>query len=416
VGLFSQETFTKTLLSPNIFKLSRDFPVEKKTLLKTAFITVLLLSTVAETQLVNLACANMFPAPVPEHNIEIREDGSVVGTNEIQRNGTVYTFTGDVFGTIVVSCDGIVINGAGHALRGNGTSTGFFLQGRKHVTIRNVRISNFRIGIASTWWWPLGRKDNPNNVFQGNIITNTTYGITASLVGGVTILENIISNNEVGIAVFCLHYLLVSGNHISNNGEGIKIIDGEGSVYNNSFTNNTLQVNCDPDSAGYGKISVILWDSNYWSDYNDIDSIGDVPYIIDAYNQDNSPLMAPVEISNFVPSIAVLSPENKTYDTSSIPLNFTVNAAVSQITYSLDEEENITFSGNTTLAGLANGDHNITVYFRDGAGDAGSETIYFSVNVPFPTTMVIAPIASVVVAGAGLLVYFVKSKKRSQKP
>jgi hypothetical protein len=106
--------------------------------------------------------------------------------------------------------------------------------------------------------------------------------------------------------------------------------------------------------------------------------------------------------------IEVTSPENKTYDTSSIPLNFTVNTAVSQITYSLDGEENITFSGNTTLAGLANGDYNITVYVRDGAGNAGSETTYFSVDVPFPTTMVIAPIASVAIIGAGLLVYFKK--------
>jgi hypothetical protein len=58
--LFSQETFTKTLLSPNIFKLSRDFPVEKMTLPKTPFITVLLLSTIAETQLVNLGKTNPF--------------------------------------------------------------------------------------------------------------------------------------------------------------------------------------------------------------------------------------------------------------------------------------------------------------------------------------------------------------------
>ncbi len=373
---------------------------------------MLLFSVIACSQLVDLACANMFPAPVPEHNIEIKEDGSVVGTDKIQCSGEVYTFTEDFFGTIVVSCDGIVIDGAEHALRGNGTSSGFFLQGRKHVTIRNVRISNFRIGIASTWWWPLGGKDNPNNVFQGNVITNTTYGITASLVGGVTILENIIHNNEVGISVFCLDYLFVSGNHISNNGEGIKIIDGEGSVYNNSFINNTLQVNCDPDSAGYGKISVIIWDSNYWSDYSGIDSIGDELYIIDAHNQDNSPLMVPVRISKLMPSIMLLSPENKTYDTSSIPLTFTLNKAVRQITYSLDGEVPMPIMGNTTLTELANGDHNLTICGYDETGSFGAlETIYFSVEVPFPTTMVIAPIASVAIAVVGLLVYFKKRKR-----
>jgi hypothetical protein len=58
--LFSQENFTKTLLSPNIFKLTRDFPVEKMTLLKTAFITVLLLLTVAAAHFVNLGQANPY--------------------------------------------------------------------------------------------------------------------------------------------------------------------------------------------------------------------------------------------------------------------------------------------------------------------------------------------------------------------
>jgi hypothetical protein len=70
------------------------------------------------------------------------------------------------------------------------------------------------------------------------------------------------------------------------------------------------------------------------------------------------------ETANFTQALVakVTSPENRTYDTSSIPLNFTVNAAVSQITYCLDGVENITISGNTTLAGLANGNHNLTVY------------------------------------------------------
>ena len=82
-----------------------------------------------------------------------------------------------------------------------------------------------------------------------------------------------------------------------------------------------------------------------------------------------------------------------------------------QITYSLDGEETVTINGKTTLTGLANGDHNITVYAKDEAGNVGSETTYFSVEVPFPTTMVIAPVASVAVVGVGLLVYFKKHKR-----
>ena len=108
------------------------------------------------------------------------------------------------------------------------------------------------------------------------------------------------------------------------------------------------------------------------------------------------------------PSISVLSIENKTYTTTDIPLNFTVNALASQNTYSLDGQENVTIAGNTTLTGLANGDHNLTIYAKDEAGNIGvSETIHFSVNVPFPTALVTtASGALVTVIGIGLAVHF----------
>jgi len=119
------------------------------------------------------------------------------------------------------------------------------------------------------------------------------------------------------------------------------------------------------------------------------------------------------------PSISVLTMENKTYDTSDVPLSFTVNEPVSQTSYSLDGQGNVTFAGNTILTGLSEEEHNVTVYATDNAGNIGaSETITFTVAKPepLPTTRVIAPIASVTVVGASLLVYFMKSKKRSQKP
>jgi len=111
------------------------------------------------------------------------------------------------------------------------------------------------------------------------------------------------------------------------------------------------------------------------------------------------------------PKVSILSLENKTYSTS-IPLNFMTNERISQSTYSLDGQENVTIAGNTTLTELAIGDHNLTVYAKDEAGNIGfSETIYFSVKESFPTTLVVASVVSVVVIGVGLLVYF---KKRNR--
>jgi len=120
-------------------------------------------------------------------------------------------------------------------------------------------------------------------------------------------------------------------------------------------------------------------------------------------------------IDTTLPIVSSVSVENKTYDTSNVPLNFIVNEPASQFSYILDGQENIITNGNTTLTGLSNGLHTVTVYAWDMAGNIGtSETVIFTIAKPepepFPTTMVIAPIASVAFVGVGLMVYFKKRK------
>jgi hypothetical protein len=80
--------------------------------------------------------------------------------------------------------------------------------------------------------------------------------------------------------------------------------------------------------------------------------------------------------------------------------------------YSLDGRETVKITGNTTLSGLSNGLHNVTVYAKDEFENTGaSETISFSVEAPFPTTLVVASTASVAAIGVGLLVYFRRRKR-----
>lgn len=117
-----------------------------------------------------------------------------------------------------------------------------------------------------------------------------------------------------------------------------------------------------------------------------------------------------------MPAVLIQSLENITYFTGSVPLNFTVDEPVSQITYSLDGKENVTISGNTTLSGLANGNHTLIVYVKDEDGYTGtSGIIHFAVEVPFPTELVIAASgASLAVIAAALLVCFKKRKRQRQ--
>ena len=110
------------------------------------------------------------------------------------------------------------------------------------------------------------------------------------------------------------------------------------------------------------------------------------------------------------PVVFIISLENKTYNERDLSLIFTVDKSTSWIAYSLDNQANVTVSGNLTLPELSYGAHMITVYANDSLSNMGaSETIYFSISEPFPTALVAtASGASVAIIGIGLLVYFKK--------
>lgn len=119
------------------------------------------------------------------------------------------------------------------------------------------------------------------------------------------------------------------------------------------------------------------------------------------------------------PSISVKSPENKTYPVNDVPLAFTVSELTSWIGYSLDSQNNVTISCNTTLFGLSNGPHTIIIYVNDTVGNMGaSEMVYFTIKMQqeeaFPT-WIVAMIVIIAVFGVALLVYFTKVKKTTDK-
>jgi hypothetical protein len=87
--------------------------------------------------------------------------------------------------------------------------------------------------------------------------------------------------------------------------------------------------------------------------------------------------------------------------------------------YSLDGKDNVTVAGNTTIAGLSNGLHNVTVYAKDAFENVGaSETVYFTVaqqSEPLPISWVVAGIVIIAAAGLAPLVYFAKIKPTQKK-
>jgi N-acetylneuraminic acid mutarotase len=150
--------------------------------------------------------------------------------------------------------------------------------------------------------------------------------------------------------------------------------------------------------------------------------INDISYVIGGYlrssrqvtptamNEQYTPIGYSVQ-----PEIKVLTPINQLYNGSSVSLIFTVDEQVNWMGYSLDGQDNVTITGNATLAGLSSGLHNVTVYAKDEFENTGaSETIIFSVDKepePFLTAIIAAAsLATGAIVGAGLLVYFKKRK------
>ena len=197
------------------------------------FLAILLLSIVAGAESFNLVSADPIPGP-PINTGYIRSNGTVdPSTLPIVRDGNVYTLTGDISNySMIVQCDNIVIDGAGHSIRGYGTYwyDGIDISNRTNITIKNVDISPFGFGV---------RMDYGSN--------NTVIGTNMSAFTGVSLLysdnNQIIGNtiaNGYGVAGPGSNNLIIGNNFTSGlsgggNGMGIYMTGNNNTISQNFF-------------------------------------------------------------------------------------------------------------------------------------------------------------------------------------
>ena len=126
----------------------------------------------------------------------------------------------------------------------------------------------------------------------------------------------------------------------------------------------------------------------------------------------------PLGYGTLHPEIQIFSPQNESYNSSSISLDFSTDKPILELSYSVDGKQNVTIIGNSTVANLSNGLHNVTIYAKDSFGNTGaSETTSFIIARPEPFPVVPVATVSVVVAvvvAAGLLVYLKKRRPKSE--
>ena len=379
------------------------------TKITTAFILALLITATGSNFIFSVK-ANAVPYGVTYlPRIVINSDGSLTnGTNIITRTGNTYTLTTDVNGyAIEIDRSNIIFDGAGHTINTTaGDDPGISLHDVNRVTVKNLEVIGRYTNIYLS---------DSSNCLITNVETNMriycNYGsnyntITESAprilhVGGS---NNLITKNNVS------HELGVSGSNNILYQNNFLLEDLPGLWYDNSWDNGSI--------------------GNYWANYStkypnatEIGNtgIGDTSYMIErdpyltkdypnAKNTDYFPLMYPWG----APEVVLVGEPNATYSGSYF-LNFTVSKPALWVGYSLDGLDNVTVTGNTTLAGLSSGLHNVTVYAKDAfENEATSETITFNVEEPFPTVPVLAASAiSIVAVAAGLL--YLKRRKRQVK-
>ena len=227
--------------------------------------------------------------------IYIRANGSInPSTAPISSvDNVTYTFTGNIYDSIVVERNNIVVDGAGHTVEGTGAlySKGITLSGRSNITIKNMEINAFYYGIwlgSSSSNSISGNSIKYNNegiklmssnynIISGDNITNNDCGIYFSSSSSNTASGNNITDNDYGIYLESSSSNIISGNSITaNNDCGIyldysssNIISGNSIKYNwygvyfSSSSSNTVSVN-NITNNNYG---VLLYVS---SDYNTV--------------------------------------------------------------------------------------------------------------------------------------------------
>jgi len=311
-----------------------------------------------------------------ETNIYIKADGTIEGTDKIQRDGNVYTLTdnidvykGDVpfSAGIKVQRNNVVIDGCGHSIQAQEyVYSGINLAGRSNVTVKNMQIRGFNHGFFLD--------ESSGNTISGNDISGTgNDGYPVGFWVWNSSNNNIIGNkitdhNEYGILLHFSNSNIVSDNNITNNNCGI---------YFEHSSNSVLRNNC----LNENKESIRLV----------FHVLSDVVHDIDASNTvDGKPVYYWVnQHDKFVPAdagfVGIINCTNITVQNLEITNNpqgiLLVSTTDSMITHnnvenggtglSIKSSQNVTIAGNHVTGISVVGSNNIAIIRNDVANSRG---------------------------------------------
>ncbi len=260
----------------------------------------------------------------------INTDGSVSGTDLIQRDGNNYRLLADLNFPVVVVCCNVVLDGDGHKIAGNtwwGGPAAINLTA-SNVTVRNFNIFGWTVGI-------LGSYDNNtirnnaistceravsiygnNYVVGANKLEGSTYGIRILNANDSLCAGNSINGNSFAFSINNCTSVQITANEIGSNKQALSI-GGNGSsiaIFHNNFYDQNKPIEHGWDRLILNGGNLSQWDrgypsgGNYYNDYTtfypnalqiDTSGIGDTPYVVSISRDvsDQYPLLDPVNTS-----------------------------------------------------------------------------------------------------------------------
>lgn len=311
-------------------------------------------------------------------------------------------FTNYLTGLAIYYSSNVTITNSDFSDNGNSNyGSGLYLGGSENTTIENTK-------VEKNWCYGIKLDESSNNtILDSNITDNgpsfylppTTnpcqggYGFHFSNSNSNTIQTNHIlrlANPQQGIWIGGQRY----GIYLSSSNSNL--------IYNNYFNNS---INAYDNGNNFWNISKTpgtniingsYLGGNYWHDYTGADTAGGdglgdtlLPYNSSGNiaGGDYLPLTN-VTPDYTAPFIGVISPEEgKTYSANYVYLKVhSPDPDIDRWWYSLNSASNVTFTPNTTITGLSNGDYTLIVYVNDTAGNLNFTVVNFSINVISGTT------------------------------
>ena len=336
-----------------------------------------------------LACINCYNITVRDLAFSYNSHGILLYNTSDSLIENVYTHGNGLGGIALYNSTNVTIkdsdsfnNGGSGSSDSSYSAVGVYLGRTSDSRIDNCEIeNNWLRGIALDY--SLRNNITNTDILDNGAGTNSGMGIRMHYSDDNIIHSNNVSSITSGEQKYGIY--VHGGNSNSN------------TIYNNIFKN-TINAydggnNCwnITKTAGTNIIGGANLGGNHWHDYtggdSDNDGLGDteIPYNSNGAitnGGDYHPLTTAIANDTTAPCLYIVSPENKTYTANYVYLEvYSPDSDVDLWWYRLNSGTNVTFTPNTTITGLSNGDHILVVYVNDTSGNVNSSRVNFTVSV-----------------------------------